>query len=103
GVVDTRREVIQIGEHAGPSLVLKQPLVGRRAFQDAPFGRNVSEQRKQAAARPKRILGGANDVPIDESWRLSQAILERFPCDRATLQMAKRLEFLKDAASAACR
>ena len=46
GVVDTRSEVIQIGEHDGAPLVFKQLLVGRRAFQDGPIGGEVAEQRQ---------------------------------------------------------
>src|SRR5207249_6822595 len=46
---------------------------------------------------------GANDFPIDERWWLPQAILERFPCDGATLQMEQRLEFMQHSAYPAGR
>ena len=59
GIVDARGEIGERGEHHRPALVLEQLRVGGRALEDGALGREIAEQRDEAALRLERLAARA--------------------------------------------
>ena len=102
-IVDARGKIGERGEHHRHALVLEQLLVRRRALEDRALGREIAEQRHQAALRFKRLVARRDDGAVDIAVVAlgGEPLAERAAGDGQAIEMQQRLELAQQRAHAA--
>ena len=102
GIVDARGEIGERGEHHRPALVLEQLRVGGRALEDRAPGREIAEQRDQAALRLERLVARRDDGAVDIAGLVrGETLAERVAGDGQAIEMQQRLQLAQQRAHAA--